>query len=209
MRHTCEFCETRYDIDDVKVAGKFLKVRCRVCNGSMHVVGVDMRAAGTWWVCIGGTAMGPYFQDAVKELVKVGDVHAKTKMWTKGMPGWSRVCESDALAWVYAAIVEHTATDELKSLPLDDVLARAALVTDGSGYFPDPTLHSGVIVLDEKTQADLRALYERGQKRERRRAPTGTHAQPPRSLGPALAAAAVSATAAAAGIVWMVAQSLA
>ncbi len=200
MRHTCEYCATTYEIPNDKVAGRFLKVRCKMCKETMHVVGITARTNGAscWWVAIGGQPLGPYTDTEVVSMVQLGDVHARSRMWAQGMAGWARVAESEVLGWVYGEIVKRAALDPLLMRQPSTVFDRAALVGDGNGYFPDPTLHSGIIVLDEKTQADLRLMFDRGQKRL---APQGTHAYQP-SLLPTIAAAAVGAAAAAAAVVW-------
>jgi hypothetical protein len=83
-----------------------------------------------------------------------------------------------------------------------NVFDRAALVSDGNGYFPDPTLKSGIILLDDETQQGLRDLFLKNQ---RQRA-VGTRAQ--NNLVPSIAAAAVGSMAAAAGFVWAVLDKL-
>jgi hypothetical protein len=172
----------------------------------MHVVGIEARASGdsVWWVAIGGLPMGPYTEGEVRELVELGDVHARSRMWAQGMPGWQRVCESDVLAWVYGEVLASASADMPAWRSPSSVFDRAALVSDGNGYFPDPTLQSGIIVLDEKTQAGLRALFDKNTQRSA----SGTRAQRPK-LAPAIAAATVGAVAAAAGVLWMVFEQIA
>jgi predicted Zn finger-like uncharacterized protein len=206
MRHTCEHCATRYEIPDAKVSGRFLKVRCKACANTMHVVGIEARTSGdaVWWVAIGGLPMGPYTEGEIRELIELGDIHGRSRMWAQGMPGWQRVCETDVLAWVYGEILAYAGSDPAMWKSPSSVFDRAALLSDGHGYFPDPTLKSGIIILDEQTQAGLRALFQKSQKTRA----TGTSAARP-SLAPSFAAAAVGACAAAAGIAWMVLEQLA
>ena len=124
MRHTCEHCAQRYEMPDHKVIGKVLKVRCKSCEGVMHVVGPregfdpekDFRpptltgvqayqtngnggagvshAGRVWWAGIGGKAHGPFSTQEVERLIDRGDVHARTRMWQTGMDNWVRISES-------------------------------------------------------------------------------------------------------------------
>jgi predicted Zn finger-like uncharacterized protein len=205
MRHTCEHCQSAYEIPDEKVAGRFLKVRCKRCQATMHVVGLRPPDAtghddAAWWCAIANEPRGPYREDEVKALVAAGDVHARTRMWASGMPGWQRVAESAALAWVYNHVIDRAAQDpSLLRMP-SCVFDRAALLSDGNGYFPDPTLKSGIILLDETMQKSLERLAQQ----QRIPGATGTHAWP--SLAAPFAAAFVGAAAAATGFVWFVAS---
>lgn len=226
MRHTCEHCATPYEIPDEKVAGRFLKVRCKKCHGTMHVVGLrPLDAQGeqgaVWWCAIAHEPRGPYREDEILSLVSLGDVHARTRMWCSGMPGWERVCESETLAWVYTRVIE-CATEDSPALGLPSgVFERAALLSDGHGYFPDPTLKSGIIVLDAETQRSLERLARKHLDPDTASAPlaetsaeqrdgrpqsrvVGTRAER-RSLAAPLAAAAVGLAAAAGGIAWFAA----
>jgi predicted Zn finger-like uncharacterized protein len=241
MRHTCEHCAAPYEIPDDKVAGRFLKVRCKRCQGTMHVVGIahddiaggqGTAGAAVWWCALANEPRGPYREDEVLSLVLLGDVHARTRMWCAGMPGWERVCESEALAWVYLKVIDAAAHDpSIMTLP-SSVFDRAALLSDGQGWFPDPTLKSGIILLDAEMQRSLERLA-RGARREHEgeardgagpaalapagpgaptgpTGPTGTRAQgtraeAERSLIAPLAAAAVGAAAAASGLLWFLA----
>ncbi len=169
MRHTCEHCHTVYSIPDHKVAGRFVKVRCQSCRGTMHVVGLN--TAGTqraeqWWCAWKGQPKGPFSREEVLLFVDLGEVSARTRMWRSGMPGWQRVCESTTLSWVYARVVERLSEEELllarSPTRSYDPFENAALLSDGQGWFPDPTLKSGIILLDDATQAQLAHLAAKG-----------------------------------------------
>ncbi len=197
MHHTCEHCDTRYDIPDDKVAGRFLKVRCKRCQRTMHVVGL-VPETGAWWAAIGAAPRGPFSEDDVRFLCGAGDIHGRTRMWCRGMPGWQRVCESETLAWVYREVITATAEDA------GDPFGRAALLSDGHGYFPDPTLQSGIILLDEEAQRSLAALARKSAGRDARGKAVGTRAWP--SLFAPAVAAVFGAFAGAAGILWFIAS---
>ena len=206
MRHTCEHCSTAYEIPDDKVAGRFLKVRCQKCLGTMHVVGLRaLDAAGNdgamWWAAIGNAPRGPYRRDEITALAVVGDIHAKSRMWRSGMPGWERVCESFELSWVYEEVLAATCESECP-----DPFARAALLTDGHGYFPDPTLKSGIILLDDDTQRALQTLVAKQTTAKRKLEPIGTRAWP--SLLAPTIAAFVGMAAGASGIAWFIASTV-
>lgn len=207
MRHTCEHCHTAYEIADEKVAGRFVKVRCKVCSGTMHVVGLQPKAASTerFWCAIHGQPKGPFTRDEIELFVDLGDISARTRMWQPGMAGWERVCESTRFSWIYARVVESLSADELMlarepTRTRVDPFADAALLSDGHGWFPDPTLKSGIFILDEQTQSQLEQL-----------ARTGVFQRPapaPRSAIGAVFAAAAGAAMAVGGFVWLLAENL-
>jgi predicted Zn finger-like uncharacterized protein len=210
MRHTCEHCHTLYEIPDHKVAGRFVKVRCKSCSGTMHVVGVagGKRRGDQWWVAVQGRPCGPLSREDVLAFVDAGDVSARSRMWRPGMPGWERVCESTTFSWVYARVVARLSEDELllarEPTRSYDPFANAALLSDGHGWFPDPTLKSGIFVLDEQAQAQLAQL-----------AKTGALTMPVARPGggrPAwvasVAAAAAGLAVAVGGFAWLVAERL-
>lgn len=204
MRHTCEHCQTRYEIPDHKVAGRFVKVRCQRCQETMHVVGISaQRGDERFWCAINGAPKGPFNRSEVELFVDLGDVSARTRMWKAGMKGWERVCESQNLGWVYARVVDRLSADELllaREPTRNDPFANAALLSDGAGWFPDPTLKSGIFILDDETQTQLERLSK-----------TGAFLKPhsePRGALPAIFAAAAGAAMAVGGFVWMVAEQL-
>ncbi len=206
MRHTCEHCDTAYEIPDARVAGKFVKVRCQCCRGTMHVVGLKVSAVDNtrWWCAIRNQPKGPFTRDEILLFVDLGEVSARTRLWRPGMAGWDRVCESEALAWVYARVVERLTEDELllarEPTRSYDPFANAALLSDGAGWFPDPTMKSGIFLLDEKTQAQLQKLSETGVLQIRTARPGGARAFS------ALFAAAAGAAMAVGGFAWMLAE---
>ncbi|MDP2344444.1 MAG: GYF domain-containing protein [Deltaproteobacteria bacterium] len=205
MRHNCEHCDTAYEIPDAKVAGRFVKVRCTCCRGTMHVVGVNVARtrvrAERWWAAIGNQARGPFSREEILLFVDLGDVSARTRLWTPGMAGWERPCESAPLGWVYARVVERLSADELliarEPTRTWDPFANAALVSDGNGWFPDPTLKSGIFMLDEQTQAQLHKL-----------APRPKPESPSARAFTALFAASAGAAMAVGGFVWMLAENV-
>ena len=181
MKHTCEHCTQRYDIPDEKVMGKILKVRCKTCSGVMSVMGPQIISneeqrpptltgvkpykpngeaqnleiqGRVWWCGIGGRAHGPFRVEELERLIERGDVHARTRMWRNGMSSWMRISESPSLSWLMEMIMQRTAEDKelLAGRDPSCVFDRAGLLSDGNGYFPNPTLKSGWLVLDEETQ---------------------------------------------------------
>ena len=203
MRHTCEHCQTNYEIADEKVVGRFVKVRCQRCKGTMHVVGVKgSTSQERFWCALRGEVKGPFSREEVELFIDLGDVSARTRMWKPGMPNWERVCESQTLGWVYARIVDRLSDDELLlAREGTDVFANAVLLTDGAGWFPDPTLKSGIFILDEETQSQLQRLHE-----------TGLFDAPvieaPRRFGRTVLAAAAGAAMAVGAFAWLVFEGL-
>ncbi len=204
MRHTCEHCETAYEIPDAKVAGRFVKVRCGQCKGTMHVVGVKARDTTKYWCAIRNEPKGPFTRDEILLFVDLGEVSARSRMWRPGMQGWERVCESEGLHWVYARVVERLTADELliarEPTRSYDPFANAALLSDGNGWFPDPTMKSGIFMLDDKTQAQLQRLAETGVFHAPVARPGGARAFS------SLVAAAAGAAMAVGGFAWMLAE---
>jgi predicted Zn finger-like uncharacterized protein len=197
MKFTCAQCQTRYAIPDENVAGRSLKIRCSRCQSVMAIKGPpQLLATGlyeplqlkptqsppaphgrVYWCGIGGEAHGPFSRAEVGRLVERGDITARSRMWRPGYAQWARVCESPDLTWVYAAVMQRTSEDQmlLGARGSSAVFDRAALVGDGRGYFPDPTLKSGWFILDEQTQTFLRQRLDENLKAA---APTTEIARP-------------------------------
>lgn len=208
MRHTCEHCHTAYEIADHKVAGRFVKVRCKMCNETMHVVGVkaDATPSERFWCAIKGQPRGPFNRQEVELLVSFGDVSARTRLWQPGMQGWERVCESSRFAWIYALVEQTLSADELilacePTRTNIDPFATAALGSESTAWFPDPTLKSGVFMLDEQSREQLGRLGHDGSAR--------AVAPPPRGAVGAIVAAAAGVAMAVGGFVWLVVENLA
>jgi predicted Zn finger-like uncharacterized protein len=207
MRHACEHCHTAYEIADHKVAGRFVKVRCKMCNETMHVVGVKADAAPSerFWCAIKGQPRGPFNRQELELLVSLGDVSARTRLWQPGMKGWERVCESSRFAWVYALVEQTLSADELilacePTRTNLDPFASAALASDAPAWFPDPTLKSGIFLLDDASREQLaRSGLERAA-----RAPSPAD----RGAFGAIVAAAAGAAMAVGGFVWLVIENL-
>ncbi len=206
MRHTCEHCETAYEIADAKVAGRCVKVRCQRCRGVMHVVGMA-NPRERYWVAMQGQPKGPFSREEVGLFVELGDISARTRMWQAGMAEWERVCESQRLSWVYTRVVERLRADDgiVSREPTfsHDPFAEAALLSDGRGWFPDPTLKSGVFILDDAMQAQLETLHRTGVF-----AAAKPETKKPRGAMPALIASAAGAAMAIGAFAWVLVENL-
>ena len=151
-----------------------------------------------WWVGIEGRPHGPYNRSEIEALVSRDEVHARSLMWASPWTQWERVAESPAIGWVVEFCLKHLATnqkgDVFAQVPdVSQSFFEAGFVGDQGGYFPDPTLHTGWLVLDERTQHTLETWAQKG-----------SHPVTPR--GPMLGAAAAFATGVmmtAVGIVWL------
>lgn len=225
MKIQCESCRARYAIPDARVKGRIVRVRCKRCRAIMRVDGRPNASEEIWWCSLAGVPHGPYTREQVLDLVDQGQVHARTRMWRHPWPAWVRVCESPLLAWALEHVVEQAALDAELAGARDpsEVFSRAGLVTDGESWFPDPTLKSGWVILDEETQAYLEECARRGRfspevtrslEAEEEpaplatlvplppRRPVGTTRKPRPSLLPALAAASVAVGLVTAGLLW-------
>lgn len=125
---------------------------------------VPLESQPVWWAAIGGKPHGPYTREEVVALCARGDIHARTRLWRAPWTEWERICEHAALAWAYEAVVERVGRDvaALRGELTGDAFASAGLVSDGEHYFPDPTLKSGWVILDEETQRYLETCARRG-----------------------------------------------
>lgn len=121
-----------------------------------------------WWCGIGGRSHGPFSPGEVYKLVQRNEIHARTYMWRKGMENWERIGESPRLAFAYNWLVQRAGEDValLGQREATNVFDQVALVSDGNSYFPDPTLHTGWLVLDDRTQAYLETAAKKAEARQ-------------------------------------------
>jgi len=160
MQHSCEHCGTRYEIPDQKIQGRRVKVRCQQCDNAMLVVGPGAEdennsavpRSGIYYYSHQGKPLGPVGPYSLREQAREGVIGARTYVWNPGFDGWQRVIESEDLRWLYEVVIE---TQIAQQQQLKDAFDQAALMSDGRGYFPDPTLKSGVILLDQNAQRQL------------------------------------------------------
>lgn len=129
---------------------------------------VPLESQPVWWAAIAGKPHGPYTREEVIALCHRGDIHARTRLWRAPWTEWERICEHAALAWAYEAVVERVGRDvaalrqSAEGGDVADAFANACLVSDGEHYFPDPTMKSGWVILDEETQRYLETCAARG-----------------------------------------------
>jgi GYF domain 2 len=60
-------------------------------------------SAAQWWYERGGQQAGPVPLETLQQLAASGELTRATRVWTPGMPGWSRAETVPALAWPPAA----------------------------------------------------------------------------------------------------------
>ncbi len=163
MQHSCEHCGTRYEIPDEKIQGRRFKVRCQQCDNAMLVIGAGAEReaddgvprSGVYYYAHQGKPMGPVGPYSLREQAREGVIGARTYVWNPRFDGWQRVIESEDLRWLYEIVVETQVNEQQQ---LKDAFDQAALLSDGRGYFPDPTLKSGVILLDQNAQRQLETM---------------------------------------------------
>lgn len=175
-------------------------VRALGAASSEHPLGgsLALEAQALWWAAVGGKPHGPYTRQEIFALIERGDVHARTRLWRAPWGEWERICEHPALRWAYERVVAQLGRDVavMHGGGQADAFAAAGLVRDGEHYFPDPTLKSGWVVLDEETQRYLDTCAKRGwgltlaEQRQLEPADLVAHRRATRpSVAPALAAA--------------------
>jgi predicted Zn finger-like uncharacterized protein len=162
MRHRCEHCNTLWKIPDHVVTGKRLKVRCTRCAQNMWVLGPGALLAppplpprGPYFYNAGTKVYGPVTGARLLVLARDRKVNARTYVYSEGLGRWQRVVEAPRLRWLYDEVVT---SNIIHGWPQDELFTRSALISDGNGYFPDPTLKSGLILLDQCAQDRLHAL---------------------------------------------------
>ena len=98
MRFVCPNCKTRYRIEDSKIAGKLLQIRCKSCSKILSVK--DPAVAGTadfvsiveapepekiWYAEIDATRVGPMTIGAVQQQMRYGLFEFTTLFWISPM----------------------------------------------------------------------------------------------------------------------------
>ena len=102
MKFVCDACNARYHIDDKKVAGKILRIRCKKCS---HVITVREPARTArpspaltapspesrgveWHYSVNGQATGPVTEDALLQLFSSGRVGDEAYVWNADFSEW-------------------------------------------------------------------------------------------------------------------------
>ena len=106
MKFVCDSCNARYRIDDARVEGKALKIRCKRCG---HLI--DVRAplaprepSGApasvveWYVAINGVTEGPFDESAVVAQFASGAVGDEAYVWNETFGDWKPAIEVPVFA---------------------------------------------------------------------------------------------------------------
>lgn len=105
MKFYCDSCNAKYLINDEKVAGKILKIKCKKCQ---HIIIVRepaelaaSRATGSspqalrppsegveWFYAISGQTYGPHSLDELEGRFSTGQLGDEAYVWNHTMAGW-------------------------------------------------------------------------------------------------------------------------
>lgn len=107
MKIVCGKCGARYSIADDKVAGRAVRIRCKLCGDAMVVRGDSATVApppgpdatdAPWHLVVDGEQQGPFRAAEVTRMLAAGDIDEHTYAWRSGLAGWLRVHEIPELA---------------------------------------------------------------------------------------------------------------
>lgn len=104
MKFVCDACGARYRIEEERVRGKVLKVRCKRCSHIIEVrapraVDSPGRGAGVgveWHVAVNGVTEGPLGEDTLVERFRSGNVGDEAYVWNDGFSDWKPAFEVPA-----------------------------------------------------------------------------------------------------------------
>ena len=141
MKFVCDACGARYHIDDKKVAGKVLRIRCKKCA---HVITVreparaarpapavtrppSAPAAIEWHYSVNGQSAGPVDEESLLALFAAGRIGDEAYVWHVGFAEWKPAFEvpvfrsaiADARSAAKAA--GRPATERLEAAELRDL----------------------------------------------------------------------------------------
>ena len=96
MKFVCDACGARYRIDEERVRGKVLKVRCKRCA---HIITVraprameserpESAEAVEWHVAVNGVTEGPLTEAALVERFRSGSVGDEAHVWNDTFSDW-------------------------------------------------------------------------------------------------------------------------
>ncbi len=106
MKFVCDACAARYHIDDRKVRGKILRIRCKKC-GSIITVREPVSPHGEeapasapepkvrderpieWFYAVNGQTFGPLPEDGLLSLFQRGQIGDEAYVWHAGFSEWA------------------------------------------------------------------------------------------------------------------------
>ena len=112
MKITCQSCQAKYTIADEKVVGKVVKIRCKKCQETIVVNGMDAGVGGDagvpagdaeWTVNVADGDQRNMSVGALVDAFNQGVVHEETYCWRDGMEDWLPIREIDELYRAVAA----------------------------------------------------------------------------------------------------------
>ena len=137
MKFVCDSCNARYRIDDARVEGKALKIRCKRCG---HLI--DVRAPRAprepsaappsvveWHIAVNGATEGPFDEATVVQKFASGAVGDEAYVWNETFSDWKPALDVPVFAaGLHAAKAaghraEHPATERIDA---SEVLASDA-----------------------------------------------------------------------------------
>ncbi len=127
MKFVCDACGARYHIDDKKVAGKVLRIRCKKCSHvitvrepsrpSAHVLVPAAPAPAEsveWFYSVNGETLGPYDEEALLQIFHGGAVGDEAYVWHTGFGDWKAAIDVPVFS---GAIVAAKHAAKLRGVP--------------------------------------------------------------------------------------------
>ena len=127
LKVSCKRCGARYRVPTAGLSGKRIRLTCRACHSEIETV-VSGRVAdsspvtdveftapqGAWYAIINGRPEGPFSRDRLEDMLRTGDVHGDTHVWSDQLEDWQPLAEVSVLeAMVHRnqATVHFSSTD--------------------------------------------------------------------------------------------------
>ena len=175
MKFSCDQCGTRYSIADQKVAGKRLRIRCKVCNYIMEVRGGGQRSLNTyedsrskttiqatpplqrdeWYYAIDGEPIGPLTLVALSDEIKHRRLHQDVLVWNERLTDWHAANTLPEFARLVPPPVpkKPPAVPETEDTTMGQPLGGAATIPAAYGPMGGQLMGDGVVEETESEQS--------------------------------------------------------
>ncbi|MFT6399284.1 MAG: putative Zn finger-like uncharacterized protein, partial [Bradymonadia bacterium] len=140
MKFVCDACSARYHIDDKKVLGKILRIRCKKCGNVITVkeparvsrptpsqAPAPAQSRVDWFYSVNGDSSGPVEEEALLTMFAAGKVGDEAYVWNAGFGAWKPAFDvpvfSSAIAMAKdaARLAGKPATERLTAIQVDEL----------------------------------------------------------------------------------------